>query len=71
MPVEAVPQGEVPESSSAQTGRDSWMTPFLDYMRHGILPIERKEAKSLMYKAANVILIDGILYKRGFLFPYL
>ena len=71
LPVEAVLQGEVPESSSAQIGWDSWMTSFLDYLKHGILLSERKEAKSQMYKAANYILIDGVLYKRGFLFPYL
>ena len=47
------------------------MTPFLNYLRHGILLTDRQEAKSLMYKAVNFILIDGVLSKRGFLFPYL
>ena len=69
--VEVVPRDEIPESSSAQIGRNSWMTPFLDYLRHGTLSTDRKEAKSLMYKAANFILIDGVLYTRGFSFPYL
>ena len=47
------------------------MTPFLDYLRHGILLMDRKEATSQMCKAANFILIDGVLYKKGFSFPYL
>ena len=47
------------------------MTPFLDYLKHGILPTYRKEAKSLMFRVANFILIDGVLYSRGFSFPYL
>ena len=71
LPVEAIPHNDIPESSSAQIGWNSWMTPFLDYLRHGILPTDRKEAKSLMYKVANFILLDGVLYKRGFSFPYL
>ena len=70
-PVEAIPQNDVPESSNAQISRNSWMTPLLDYLRHGILSTDRKEAKSLMFRVANFILIDGVLYKRGFSFPYL
>ena len=71
LPVEAIPQDDIPESSSAQIGRNSWMTLFLDYLRHRILPTDRKKAKSLMYKAANYTLIDNVLYKRDFSFFYL
>ena len=66
--VKAIPHNDIPESSSAQTGWNSWMTPFLYYLRHRILPTDRKEAKSLMFRATNFILIDGVLYKRGFHF---
>ena len=71
LPIETIPQNDAPESSSAQTDQFNWMTPFLDYLNHGILPADRKEAKSLMFRAANFILIDRVLYKRGFSFPYL
>ena len=47
------------------------MTPYLDYLRNRILPQDKKEAKSLMYQVANYTLIDDVLYKRRFSFPYL
>ena len=47
------------------------MDPILNYLRDGSLPPERKEAKSIIYKAANYTIIDGVLYKRGFSFPLL
>ena len=46
------------------------MTPYLDYLKHGILPQDKKEAKSLMFRVANYTLIDNVLYKRGFSFLY-
>ena len=63
------PKVDMPEASSSVSG--DWMTPFLDYLRDGVLPTDKKEAKSLMFRAANYTLIDGVLYKRGFSFPYL
>ena len=68
MPVEVAQEEDRPESS---TSTETWMTPYLDYLKHGILPQDKKEAKSLMFRAANYTLIDDILYKRGFSFPYL
>ena len=47
------------------------MMSYIDYLKPSILPENKKEAKSLMYKAANYTIIDSVLYKRGFLFPYL
>ena len=43
------------------------MTPFLDYLKHGILSINKKEAKSLMYKAANYTLM-GFFIREVFYF---
>ena len=51
--------------------RPSWMDPILNYLRDGSLPLDRKEARSIIYKAANYSIIDGVLYKRGFSFPLL
>ena len=68
MLVEIAQEEDRPESS---TSMETWMTPYLDYLKHRILPQDKKEAKSLMFRAANYTLIDDILYKRGFSFSYL
>ena len=68
LPVDTTPQGDMPESSSSE---EIWMTLYLDYLKHEILPQRKKEAKSLMYHATNYTLINDILYKQGFSFPYL
>ena len=44
---------------------------ILNYLRDGSLPSDRKEARSIIYKAANYTIIDGVLYKQGFSFPLL
>ena len=46
------------------------MDPILKYLKEGVLPKYWKEAKSLMFQAANYKLINNMLYKRGFTFPY-
>ena len=51
-----------------EASRPSWIDPILNYLRDGIFPIDRKEARSIIYKAANYTIIDGTLYKRGFSF---
>ena len=68
MPVEVAQEENRPECSSST---ETWMTPLLDYLKHRILPQDKKEAKSLMFRAANYTLIDDVLYKRSFYFPYL
>ena len=68
MPVEVAQEEDRPESSSST---ETWMTPYLDYLKHGILSQDKKEAKSLMFRAANYTLINDVLYKRGFSSPYL
>ena len=47
------------------------MDPILKYLKEGVLPEDRKEAKSLMFRVANYTIINDMLYKRGFTFPYL
>nr|XP_023880540.1 uncharacterized protein LOC111992920 [Quercus suber] len=51
--------------------RGNWMTPIVSYLKDGQLPEERDEARKLRVRAARYILIDEILYKRGFSQPYL
>ncbi|GAV58867.1 RVT_3 domain-containing protein [Cephalotus follicularis] len=49
----------------------NWMTPFINWLRNGILPEDSAEARKLMYRANKFRLQDGILYKRSFSFPWL
>ncbi|GJW00451.1 reverse transcriptase domain-containing protein [Tanacetum coccineum] len=47
------------------------MTPITEYLKDGTLPGERKEASKLRIKARQYELLEGVLYKRSFLKPWL
>ena len=47
------------------------MTPIVIYLKDGRLPEDKDEARRLRIKAAKYILINEVLYKRGFFQPYL
>ena len=47
------------------------MTPIVSYLKDGRLPEAKDEAKKLRIKAARYVLMDEVLYKRGFSQPYL
>ncbi|GJW98895.1 reverse transcriptase domain-containing protein [Tanacetum coccineum] len=49
----------------------TWMTPIIEYLKDKILPSDRKEASKLRIKARQYELLEGILYKRSFLKPWL
>ncbi|GJZ45613.1 reverse transcriptase domain-containing protein [Tanacetum coccineum] len=49
----------------------TWMTPILEYLKDGTLPGDKKEASKLRIKAKHYELLEGILYKRSFLKPWL
>ena len=42
-----------------------WMDPILAYLRDEALPADKKEARQILYRAANYILVEGTLYKWG------
>ncbi|GJY62601.1 reverse transcriptase domain-containing protein [Tanacetum coccineum] len=50
---------------------DSWMTPIQEYLNNGTLPAERKKARSIKRKAQRFAIINGTLYKKSFLGPWL
>ncbi|GJV13782.1 reverse transcriptase domain-containing protein [Tanacetum coccineum] len=49
----------------------TWMTPILEYLKDGTLPEDKKEVSKLCIKARQYELMEGILYKRSFLKPWL
>ena len=50
---------------------DSWMTPITKYLEEGTLLADPVEARKLKVKSIRFVLIQGMLYKRGFSLPYL
>ena len=47
------------------------MTPIVSYLKDGKLPEGKDEAKKLRIRAARYVLINDVLYKRGFSQSYL
>ena len=47
------------------------MTPIVIYLKDGRLLEDKDEARRLRIKAAKYVLIDEVLYTRGFSQPYL
>ena len=46
--------------------RGNWMTPIISYLKDGRLPEEKDEARKLRVRSARYVLMDDVLYKRGF-----
>ena len=46
--------------------RENWMTPIVSYLKDGKFPEGKDEAKKLRVRAARYVLMDEVLYKRGF-----
>ena len=42
------------------------MTPIVIYLKEDRLPVDKNEARRLRIKATKYVLIDEVLYKRGF-----
>ena len=51
--------------------RKNWMTPIVSYLKDGKLLERKDEARKLKIRAARYVLMDEVLYKRGFSQPYL
>ena len=42
----------------------------MSYLKDGLLPEDREEARKLRVRVAKFVLMDEVLYKRGFSQPY-
>ena len=47
-------------------GDENWMTPIVGYLKEGKLPQGRDEARKLRIKSTRYVLMDEMLYNRGF-----
>ena len=68
--VQYVPSIDLPEVQQIED-RENWMTPIVSYLKDGKLPEGKDEARKLRVRAARYILMDEVLYKRGFSQLYL
>ena len=48
-----------------------WMDPIRVHLETGWLPVDRMEARRIFVKSLRYVLIDGVLYKKKILIPYL
>ena len=49
----------------------NWTTPLISYLKNGMLPDTKDEARKLKVQALRFVLMKDVLYKRGFSHPYL
>ncbi|XP_062109404.1 uncharacterized protein LOC133820020 [Humulus lupulus] len=73
VPVEYLPRPSItnPDVHMVNAPKESWASPIIDYLKDGVVPTDKREARRLVYKAARYTLVDGVLYKRGFSVPLL
>ena len=68
--VQYLPSVDIPEVLQVQN-EGSWMAPIISYLKDGILPEGKDEAKRLRVQSVRYVLLNDALYKRGFSQPYL
>lgn len=60
-----MPSIDLPEMLQIE-GEENWMTSIVSYLKDGRLLEGKDEARKLRVKSARYILMDEVLYKRGF-----
>ena len=68
--VQYMPSIDLPEMQQIES-QGNWMALIIIYRRDRRLPEERDEARKLRIKSTKYVLIDEVMYKRGFSQPYL
>ena len=68
--IQYIPSIDILEVQQVES-RGNWMTLIVSYLKDGRLPEEKDEARKLRVRSAKYVLMDEVLYKRGFSQPYL
>ena len=68
--VQYIPSIDLLEVQQVQN-EGNWMTPIISYLKDGRLPERKDGAKKLRVRSARYVLLNEVLYKRGFSQPYL
>ena len=68
--IQYVPSIDLLEMQKIEDG-ENWMTPIVSYLKDGKLPEGKDEARKPRVRATKYVLMDEVLYKRGFSQPYL
>ncbi|XP_071740197.1 uncharacterized protein [Rutidosis leptorrhynchoides] len=67
--VKSIEEGSV--SVAVEEEEQSWMTPIIEFLNKGTLPIDSSEARKIKMNAPVYLLDKGILYRKSFLGPHL
>ncbi|XP_074312324.1 uncharacterized protein LOC141647860 [Silene latifolia] len=59
------------DQSAGQAEDWDWRTPYLQWLRHGKLPDDKKEVRGFKMKASRFTLIDNVLFRKSLAGPYL
>ncbi|GJR52158.1 reverse transcriptase domain-containing protein [Tanacetum coccineum] len=62
---------EVEVSVVVEEEEDTWMTPIFKYLAEETLPTDIKKARAISSKSLRFDIINGILYKKSFIGPWL
>ena len=68
--IQYMPSIDFPEVQQIE-GEGNWMTPIVSYLKDGKLLEGKDEARKLRVRSTRYILMDEVLYRRGFSQPYL
>ena len=68
--IQYIPSIDIPEVHQID-GVSNWTTPIVSYLKDGLLLEDKEEARKLRVRVMRFVLMDKVLYKRGFSQPYL
>ena len=51
--------------------QNEWIIPIIRYLKEGWLPKDKIEVRKIQIRPARFVIIDDMLYRRGYSLPYL